>query len=236
VDAIGRRAEPATDATDRACTVITRGSTVIGLIEHDAAIATRPDAVELVATGAGLLMETERLTAEAAADLERSRELAVRLLSVSDEPRDQLRSALLDGPLRELDAIAAGLAAGAPLAAAAARLNGVAVEVRTISHGVYPPELTAGGLRAVLPRIPVPAGRYTAAVELTVYLAVRGDPGARVDEGSLGAEPALVLQTSSAPGIVVVDRIDALGGTVDLRAGRWTATLPTTISAGPASG
>ena len=88
---------------DRACTVITRGSTLIGLIEHDAAIATRPDAVELVATGAGLLMETERLTAEAAADLERSRELAVRLLSAPTNLATQLRTALLDGPLRQLD-------------------------------------------------------------------------------------------------------------------------------------
>jgi len=47
-------------------------------------------------------METERLTPAARSDLDRSRRLTSRLLSASDEPRAEMRSALLDSPLGDL--------------------------------------------------------------------------------------------------------------------------------------
>ena len=97
----GRAAQTST-SPDRAVTLIRRGSTLIGLIEQDAAVTARPDAVELVATGAGLIMETEGLMAAARSDLEQSRQLASRLLSASDQPRAELRAQLLAGPLDEL--------------------------------------------------------------------------------------------------------------------------------------
>ena len=107
---------------DRVVTLIRRGSTLIGMIEQDAAAATRPDAVELVATGAGLIMETERLMAAARRDLEQSRLLAARLLSASDDPRAELRAQLLTGPLDDLACAAADLAAGASITEIAPRL------------------------------------------------------------------------------------------------------------------
>ncbi|MDN5768206.1 MAG: hypothetical protein L0H78_20615, partial [Humibacillus sp.] len=60
VSAAGSSAPSETGAADRASTVIVRGSRLIGLIDQDAATTVHPDAVELVATGAGLIMETER--------------------------------------------------------------------------------------------------------------------------------------------------------------------------------
>ena len=111
-------------------TLIRRGSTQIGLIEQDAATAARPDALELVATGAGLIMETERLMAAARRDLEQSRQLASRLLSASDEPRAELRARLADGPLHDLAVAAADLADGASLTDIAQRLQRISAQVR----------------------------------------------------------------------------------------------------------
>ncbi|MEP6799224.1 MAG: hypothetical protein ABI890_13810, partial [Lapillicoccus sp.] len=53
VSAAGRSTALQTGTDDRATTVIVRGSRVIGLIDQDAATTAHPDAVELVATGAG---------------------------------------------------------------------------------------------------------------------------------------------------------------------------------------
>jgi len=73
--------------------------------------------------------------------------------------RAALRANLLAGPLAELDAVEAALRAGASLAAVVPRLSGVAAQVRTISHGVFPASLATGGLRAALDRSAVPGSK-----------------------------------------------------------------------------
>ena len=226
VDSHGRPATPDDAAPDRSVTIIRRGDTVIGLIEQDAAATARPDAVELVATGAGLIMETERLTATARSDLDRSRQLASRLLSASDEPRAELRSALLDGPLGDLAGVAADLESGQPLADVVPRLTAAAAQVRALSHGVFPPVLTAGGLRAALPWAAVPARRYPAVVEMTAYLAAHPDRSAAVAEAVLDDGPALQIQTVLHPSGAVRDRVTALGGRVDTTGAGWQLTVP----------
>ena len=227
VDPQGRPAAPDDTQPDRSVTVIRRGDTVIGLIEQDAAASARPDAVELVATGAGLLMETERLTAAARSDLDRSRRLASRLLTASDEPRAELRSALLDGPLGELAGVAADLESGAPLADVGPRLTAAAALVRALSHGVFPPELTAGGLRAALPWAAVPDRRYPAVVEMTAYLAAHPDRSATVAEAAFNdGTPALQVHTAVHPSGAVRDRVTALGGNVETIGDGWQLTVP----------
>jgi len=226
VDSQGRPATPDDLAPDRSVTIIRRGDTVIGLIDQDAAATARPDAVELVATGAGLLMETERLTAAARNDLDRSRQLASRLLSASDEPRAELRSALLDGPLGDLTQVANDLETGVPLADVLPRLTGAAAQVRALSHGVFPPALTAGGLPAALPRATVPNRRYPAAVEMTAYLAAHTDPSAAIVDAMLDGTPALRIRTALQPPDAVLDRVTALGGRVDTTGADWQLTVP----------
>ena len=142
VDATGKPAVLDLSDTERAATVIMREPRSSG-IDQDAAITARPDAVELIATGAGLIMEIERLMANAKLDLEQARLLAERLLSASDGPRAQLRAELLAGPLAELDTARSALLRGAPVADVLPCLTAAAAQVRTISHGVFPPSLTA---------------------------------------------------------------------------------------------
>jgi len=226
MDSNGQIASAEVSGPDRAVTLIRRGGTLIGLIEQDAAAAARPDAVELVATGAGLIMETERLMAAARRDLEQSRLLASRLLTASDQPRAELRSTLLGGPLRELSAAAADLATGASLGEIAGRLQGVSAQVRTISHGVFPQSLSTGGLRAALPGAAAPGRRYPAPVEMTAYLLAQSDPTASIAESTLLGEVALRITTEVAPSGTVRDRVSALGGHLEQGDSRWTVTVP----------
>jgi len=226
VSAAGSWPAPETGAGYRATTVIVRGSRVIGLIDQDAATTAHPDAVELVATGAGLIMETERLRASAASDLEQARLVAERLLVASDGPRSALRTTLVNGPLAELDSIAHALASGTPVVDVVARLTAVAADVRAVSHGILSPSLVTGGLRASLGGHQVPAGRYPPAIEMTTYLAAQADPAATVEE-IMGADgPILTVRTGPAPSADVRDRVTALGGTVSNRDGGWVVGLP----------
>lgn len=226
VDVRGRPADPGEGALDRSVTTIRRGSTLIGLIEQDAAASARPDAVELVATGAGLIMETEGLTAAARQDLERSRQLAVRLLSASDQPRAELREALLDGPLAELDGVAQDVASGMPLSETVQRLTAVAGQVRTLSHGVFPPALTTDGLRAALPEATVPDRRYSPVVEMTAYLAAHGDPSTVIVEVDDDGARALQIRTHRQPTDTIRDRLMALSGRLDTTETGWQLTIP----------
>lgn len=226
VDVQGRPAVIDDAAPDRSVTTIRRGSTLIGLIEQDAAATARPDAVELVATGAGLIMETEGLTAAARRDLDRSRLLAGRLLSAGDRPRADLRQALLDGPLAELARIADEVEQGLPLDSAAGRLTAVSAQVRTLSHGVFPAALIDDGLPAALPEAIVPDHRYPAVVEMTVYLVAHDDPGAIVVEVDLAGGRALRIRTVQPPTEAVRDRIVALGGRLKKGETGWQITVP----------
>lgn len=226
VDSHGRVVNADVTSPDRAVALIRRGSILIGLIELDAAVTARPDAVELVATGAGLIMETEGLMAAARGDLEQCRQLASRLLSVSDQPRAELRAQLLAGPLNELAMARTDLAAGTPLAEIVPRLNGIAAQVRTISHGVFPPALTSGGLAAVLPGMGVSNRRYPAAIEMTAYLAAHRDRSAAIIHAMVDGEPALRIVTDLPVSDTVRDRVTALRGQVEPVATQWSITLP----------
>ncbi|MFN7968300.1 MAG: hypothetical protein U0P47_03105 [Acidimicrobiales bacterium] len=204
---------------DRVLTVFRRSGVVVGAIEHDAQLAAHPDAVELVGTMAGLVLEREGLMARTRAGVAATRRLTARLVDAADEPRHELADALRAGPVGELRAIAARLAGGADLDGAdldalASELRAVAGEVRRLSHGLLPPSLADTGLRAALPRAAVDCGRLAPSVEVTAYLAARTDPAAVLtrDDG------VLRIELSAPPSVPsLLDRVEVLGGRVEGR-------------------
>ena len=197
---------------DRATTVFSRDGVIVGAIEHDALLASQPEAIELVATTAGLALEHGRLAAAARASTERSRQLTARLVTSPDAARDELRRRLTAGPLRELEEIRAELGAGADITDAARRLQRVAASVREISHGILPPTLDEGGLRGALASGDAPARRFPSAVEVTAYLAGRGDPAARVTDAG---DHLLITLGQPLTDESVLDRVAVLGGSAD---------------------
>jgi hypothetical protein len=170
-------------------------------------------------------METEGLMAAARRDLEQSRQLAARLLSAADQPRELLRAELLAGPLRELASAGTDLAQGTPLAEVVPRLNEIAAQVRTMSHGVFPPSLTSGGLRAALSGAPAPDHRYPPVIEMTAFLAARSDDSAEISDAVLDGEPAVLIRSGVPPTDTVRDRVAALGGRLEAEE-RWAITVP----------
>jgi hypothetical protein len=172
-------------------------------------------------------METERLMAAARRDLESSRELAARLLSAADQPRELLRAELLAGPLGELACTGTDLAQGTPLAEVVPRLNRIAAEVRAMSHGVFPPSLTSGGLPAALSGALAPNHRYPPVIEMTAYLAARSDDSAEISDAVLDGEPAVLIRSGVPPTDAVRDRVTALGGRMEAAEDRWAITVPT---------
>jgi hypothetical protein len=210
-DAAGRHVS-IPDDPDRAVLVLRRDEAVLGAIDFDAALAAEPDAVELAVTAAAFAIDSARLVALANASVEEARRLTARLVTSADAARDELRDQLTAGPLRELADIDQTLFAGGDLHEAARRLQAVTAEVRRISHGVFPPDLTAGGLSAALPALPSPYRRFAPAVEVTAYLAAEGDRSASIVE----ADGRLRIELSAPPTAAgLLDRVRVLGGTIE---------------------
>jgi hypothetical protein len=117
------------------------------------------------------------------------------------------------GPLLSLERIEDALASGGDPADAARRLQEVAADVRKISHGVYPAELTEGGLPAALTHASeVPAARFDPAIEITAFLAADGDSGARIT----AEQGQLVISLSEPPREpTLLERVAVLDGVID---------------------
>jgi hypothetical protein len=200
--------------TDRAMMVLRRNGAALGAIIFDAAMAAELDALELGATAAAFAIDSARLVALANAAAESSRRLTARLLTAGEVARLDLREQLLGGPLRELGEIDDELERGADAHGVARRLQAVTAEVRRISHGVFPAELSTGGLAAALPGISSPNSRFAPAIEVTAYLAAEGDAGARIGE----EVDRLRIELSEPPtSATLLDRVTVLGGTIEGR-------------------
>jgi hypothetical protein len=211
VDAKGRAAE-ISEESERAVMILRRDGVVLAAIDFDAALAAVPDAVELGATAAAFAVDNARVVALARARAEESRRLTARLVTAGEAVRAELHGILDAGPLRELAAIDLALSHGADPEDVARRLQNVSADVRSISHGVYPPELTSGGLAAALPHLSSSVRRYAPAIEVTAFLAAWGDPDASLyDEVD-----NLRIELSQAPvETSLLDRVSVLGGTVE---------------------
>jgi hypothetical protein len=212
LDGRGATGAPAFDDGDRAITVVERDGVEVGAIEYDVALSSQPDAVELAVTAAGLAIESAGLAAEAAARAEDTRRVAAHLVTSADSARDQVEQRLTGGPLVELGGIDQALTAG-DLSGAAERLQRVATTVRKISHGLYPSELTDGGLAAALTHVAaVPMERFPPAIEITAFLAAQGDPGACITHEPRRLAIRLTRQPTD---LTLLDRVAALGGSID---------------------
>jgi hypothetical protein len=213
VDVAGRPGSPAVDDPDRGLTTLEQQGVAFGAIEYDASLASQPDAIELAVTAAAFALDSERLVALANARAEDARRLTARLVSSGDAARDELRSRLEAGPLRNLEQVENALALGGDLADAARQLQEIAADVRRISHGIFPAELNEGGLPAVLTRASeVPLARFEPAIEITAFLAADGDCGAHIT-----AEPGkLVIALSEPPREpTLLERVAVLDGAID---------------------
>ena len=219
---------------------------------RDAALARSVD------SAVRLALVNVRLQADVAArlrDVERSRR---RLVEAAGAERRRLRELLRDSAEGHLDDADAALAAVAGAEPLRAELGEARTDLRRFAEGIHPPALTehglASALRALAEQSPmevdvdVAAGRVSGAVETVAYFVcsealanvAKCAPGARVrvavsadaqrlrlevaDDGPGGADPA---RGSGLRGLA--DRVEALGGTLDVVSPRGAGTRVTAV-------
>jgi hypothetical protein len=145
------------------------------------------------------------------------------LLAAAERGRHRLAATIADGPAADLEHLARRAADGDDAIELQRGLRAVATEIRTISHGVYPPELERDGLAAALDQaVQVPTRRYPRAVELTAYLIARDHPEARLVDQHDGLEitvTGVLSEHTSA-------RVGALDGTIHVYGDVTTVLIP----------
>ncbi len=188
VDDLGRPIELPRDAPMRSVTRVDDGDQPVAVLIHDTATIDDPRLVASVAAAARLAVVNARLQVEARVRLDELAASRRRVVESSDEERRRVERELAGGPARHLDSAArlldeagreASGAEGSELAALAAELRSVRIEVHEVVQGMRPSVLADGGLAAALPvlaaRTPVPVdlavgvGRLSPVVEAAVY-------------------------------------------------------------------
>jgi hypothetical protein len=180
-------------------------------------------------------------------EIEELRASRARVLEAADAERRQTERSLHDGVQQHLVALAVNLqlarqlvdtdpeALKALLEELGRDVHDALEGVRELSRQIYPPLLLDLGLANALRSAAVEAGatvevdargRYDTGAEATVYFCcvelLRSDAHIR-----MWAEPnALVFEADGEPTASIADRLDAIGGTLDVVDGRLTGRVP----------
>jgi len=251
VDPAGHPATPPRDREGRRTTLVARQGQPVAALVHAPSL----DGASLDRTlGAALrlALANEQLRAANLAELAELRSSSVRIVERAELERRRLERNLHDGAQQRLVSLAllvrmllvqSSDVRAVQLAERAALLTRLAVEeLRRVARGIYPAVLSDGGLAAALHDVAessvdlpiqlrsVPQGRYSRAVETTVYLVVAaaakdarsGRAGSLriVGEERAGALHLELLHDSPCDRAVAVreldDQVRALSGVLDV--------------------
>jgi len=195
MDARGRPVTLPDASAGRCVSEVRDQGSVIAVLVHDEGLRARPDLVEAGIALAGMVLDNQRLAAEAELSMRELRRSRARIASSAGEERRRLERDLHDGAQQRLVALRIELELAEELVrqnppAGAARLHELEHELdealddlRSLAHGVYPSLLADHGLvdalRSVAARSRLPIvlvaediERYEVAVESAVYFCV----------------------------------------------------------------
>jgi signal transduction histidine kinase len=188
----GARVSLPSRGSGRTVSDVRNNGTVIAAILHDEGLSARPELLDAGIGLAGVVLDNQRLVAEAEASLREVRRSRARIAASAVKERRRLERDLHDGAQQRLVALRIELGLAEELLrqdpeAAAARLHELEEELdaalddlRSLAHGVYPSLLADRGLeealRSVTARSQLPVtlvthdiGRYGADLESAVY-------------------------------------------------------------------
>ena len=223
VDASGRTVTLGSDVT-----ALVRDGREVALLSHRAGLLDDPGLAEEVAAAARLVLENERLRAQAGAQLEDLRASRARVIATGDAERRRLERDLHDGAQQRLVSLSLALRLARSRLEAEADpsllsrieqadgdLRTALADLREVAHGIFPAVLADEGLGAALEAfaedgaIPieltgVPEGRFDPSVEAAAYFVV--------SETTRGAVPGWLrigAQRNAARLVVEVETDDA---------------------------
>ena len=185
VDVHGR----AVDLTGLARTALIADGREVAILGHRSGLLDDPAVVEQVTTTARLVLENERLQAEACTRIEELRRSRARVVEAADAARRNLERDLHDGAQQRLVSLSISLALvssaypEAALLRAQEELRAANADLRELAHGIYPSVLVDEGLAEALVALreetPIvlelgvlPKGRFPPEIEATAYAVV----------------------------------------------------------------
>jgi signal transduction histidine kinase len=224
---------------------LVRDGEVLALLDHRADLADNPYEVEELVRTAGLVLDNERLTAQAWARLEEVRGSQRDIVGARYAERRRLERDLHDGTQQRLvglaillrllrDRLGADEQDAARIDAAAEEITGSIASVREIGHGMYSSLLADEGLARAVEALAeegrvayavdsIPEGRFEPDVELAAYEVIAATPLiARASQARVNARRV--------PGALVVELAhdgDPEAGLVDI--GDWVGALGGTV-------
>ena len=224
VDAGGRTVTLPGDVT-----ALVRDGREVALLGHRPGLLDDPALAEEVAAAAQLVLENERLRAQAEAQLEDLRASRARVIATGDAERRRLERDLHDGAQQRLVGLALSLrlarsglgtdpdpALVARVEEAETELRAALGELREVAHGIFPAVLADEGFGAALEAfaedgtIPIelkelPEGRFDPSVEAAAYFVVAETSRTasaswmRIGATRLGARLVLEVEADNAP-------------------------------------
>jgi signal transduction histidine kinase len=227
VDASGRTVRLGSDVT-----ALVRDGREVALLSHRSGLLDDPGLAEEVAAAARLVLENERLRAQAGAQLEDLRASRARVIATGDAERRRLERDLHDGAQQRLVGLSlslrlarSGLGSGPDpslvlrIEEADDELRTALAELREVAHGIFPAVLADEGLGAALEAfaedgaIPIeltalPEERFDASVEAAAYFVV--------SETNRGAAPSWLRIGATRSGARLVVEVEADRAPADL--------------------
>ena len=196
MDPSGRPAELPRPGSGRAVSEVHRHGTVVAAIVHDEGLLERPELLEAGASMAAVVLENQRLAAEAEAAMRELQRSRARIAAGAEHERRRIERDLHDGAQQRLVALRIELELAEDIVRSdpergAERLRELEREVdealeelRALAHGVYPPLLADRGLHDALREVAMRSrirvdvvthgdlGRFSTEVEAAVYFCV----------------------------------------------------------------
>jgi signal transduction histidine kinase len=180
----------------RAVSEVRQNGVVVAAIVHDEGLRQRPELVEAGVSMAAVVLENQRLAAEAEVSLRELQESRARIAAGAEQERRRIERDLHDGAQQRLvalrielelaeDAVRAGPEAGIErLRRLEHEVEETLEELRALAHGVYPPVLADRGLEEALRSVALGStvrvdlvahnvGRFSTEVEGAVYYCIR---------------------------------------------------------------
>jgi signal transduction histidine kinase len=177
-DVDGQPTSPPMAADGRALTLIDRGGERVAALQHDSSLENEPELLEAVSAAAGIALETARLHADLAAQLDELRGSRVRVIEAGQKERQRLERNLHDGAQQRLVALSLDLTmlkkrldadpeAGTRIDHARNEIALSLEELRDVARGLHPAVVSGHGLAVALESL---AARATLPVRLNVAL------------------------------------------------------------------
>jgi signal transduction histidine kinase len=243
---------PAPTPGDRSVVVLRFGGAAVARVVHDARGAVVDGLVDRLDLATWVGLENARLGVILAARVEELSASRARIVARADAERLAIERDVHDGAQQQVLALGFGLRvalADAPpderavLEASLEEARLALDDLRELSHGLYPPILASGGLAPAVGALarrsdvpialgPIVTSRLDPTLERVIYALVdaaaeAGGEGLAVAVEAGSSQVRVVIAGVAAVALgVLPDRVAAVGGTLEVAAGRMEAVIP----------